>query len=297
MVKELVTREVHALLEHQTDMLKHDMRSGFDQLTGKVELMGNKIESSRLLRVDAREAPCVDLREPESEGSPSKFASIDNVRGAGAPRCDLFDLFKYDVETCEEDYVEEDCEIYGEKEDFVDENITCSVILLPIEGSWFRMASAELARSRLRHLRDLNAAPASARAMVGRTDGHSSSEEDDEASIVNTVPFSHPDNVKVKVDVEAVSGEEQAEPLHKSDVDALEPGGQEDGADEVLDAFLEALCDMASTTGKRDVAATHAKRAFSVFVRARVAHGADREVAITEGKLILQGLVEWKRQS
>ena len=39
-----------------------------------------------------------------------------------------------------------------------------------------------LAKSRLAHLRELRAAPASVQSMVGRTAGHSSSDEKDEMS-------------------------------------------------------------------------------------------------------------------
>ena len=53
---------------------------------------------------------------------------------------------------------------------------------MPAEASWVRLASAELARSRLAHLRNIRAAPASARSMVSRTAGHSSSSEEEDVT-------------------------------------------------------------------------------------------------------------------
>jgi hypothetical protein len=64
--------------------------------------------------------------------------------------------------------------------------------------------------------------------------------EENEGSIVNMVPFRHPETVKVEVNIEADGSEEKRASMLASDAPAfLEPEGKMDEEDEVLDTFVE----------------------------------------------------------
>ena len=187
-----------------------DRSTTFPKLASMVEIKGKKVESLRRPCVEVRDMPGADLREPDSEGSPSKGVGIDAGHSARSLRCDLFDISNDDEEAYEEEYEKDDCANNDEAEDFIEESgplakprrtglgaghhlEECDAILQPSQGSWQRLVYAELALSRLARLREIFAAPASARAMIGRIDGHYSSDEDEEdgtdalASVVQVV--------------------------------------------------------------------------------------------------------------
>ena len=63
-------------------------------------------------------------------------------------------------------------------------NIESNDIPQPVDASWIRLANVELALSRQSLLRELVAAPASVRAMLGRSDGHSSDDDDEDGMVV-----------------------------------------------------------------------------------------------------------------
>ena len=69
--------------------------------------------------------------------------------------------------------------------------------------------------------------------------------------------------------------------------------GPFDEEDEVLNTFIDALCDCGAG-GSPDAVAAGLKRAYSVFVGARIARGHGRATALAEGKVILKGFVEAK---
>ena len=148
MVEELVTKHVHVLIEQQADKLKLDMHSGFEQLTINLELMSKRIKPSCFPSVDARRVAGVDLREPESETSPSKFTRIDEVRGAGATRCELFNLFEDGEATCEKELEEENCDKNNdpivEQEGLVEktpnDRVPCHDVMDKVFGIWRRNA-------------------------------------------------------------------------------------------------------------------------------------------------------------
>ena len=71
--------------------------------------------------------------------------------------------------------------------------------------------------------------------------------------------------------------------------------GDDIEGDAVLDAFADALLDCGAG-GSRGDAAAAIKRAFNVFVRARVAQGDDRETAIDEAKIVLSSLRQLRDQ-
>ena len=69
---------------------------------------------------------------------------------------------------------------------------------------------------------------------------------------------------------------------------------EDDVEDTVLNTFTDALCDC-DTRGSRDDVKAGLKRAYGVFVGARVASGNDRAAAIAEGKVLLKSFVEFCR--
>ena len=129
---------------------------------------------------------------------------------------------------------------------------TGDAILQPRVPSWIRLANAELALSRLTHLRDLIAAPANARAMLSRMCGHSSSEEEDDIEVM-------------------------------ASISSADVGDPDLGIS--LSTFINTLVDAAVGLLSKD----ELKAGIKAFVAARVDEGEDRAAAHAGAKSIVEG--------
>ena len=93
--------------------------------------------------------------------------------------------------------------------------------------------------------------------------------------------------------VEDAMGEDKLAPFEE-DEGSSGDSAEYDVQDEVLNTFIEALCDCGAE-GSQDTVAVGIKRVYSAFVSARVAHGDVRASSLAEGKVILKGFIEAKK--
>ena len=151
----------------------------------------------------------------------------------------------------------------------------CDYSLQPAEASWGRLAISKLGLSRIVHLRELVAAPASGRAMVSRTNGHSSEEyEEDGMDDLGQMVDTTTEPVKSTADNDD-EGSEALELVRKEDP-----------------ALATFLVSMYEAVGAAPVDRQTMKRHCNEFMRARMAEGDDRAAAKAEALGIMKDFLE-----
>ena len=156
-------------MTHEGSVLKKTMLTSSDQLNGKIALMSEQFEPLH--------RPCGELGMQDFEGKNEYFGVVTIDAGVQVG----------DVTSCRRqlNVSSSDASTAAPFEE-----------IAPRSSDWHRLVDTKLAASRLAHLRELAAAPASVRAMVNRGCDHSDSdnEEDacegcDEVGVATTVSF------------------------------------------------------------------------------------------------------------
>ena len=261
-------------MTHEGSVLKKTMLTSSDQLNGKIALMSEQFEPLH--------RPCGELGMQDFEGKNEYFGVVTIDAGVQVG----------DVTSCRRqlNVSSSDASTAAPFEE-----------IAPRSSDWHRLVDTKLAASRLAHLRELAAAPASVRAMVNRGCDHSDSdnEEDacegcDEVSVATTVSFL----ANLGTDVNLDEGDEALELSMKDGNDESDAPSTSAAADAqqneeqnekqmneaqtagLVDALTEILKDVSSYNDDGTKRSAEARVAFAL---ARLASGGSMAAATAEG--------------